>query len=274
MVADPLYAFDADTAVTAVGPGRYAAEVTRRWDIGVVPNGGYVLAIALAGIRASLAHPHPLTVSAHYLGPSAAGSIDVEVDVLKQGRSLSNASARLVQGGRVTLAVLAIYGDLGAQVGPTLVDVAPPELPPPDECPRRDSGLRNPFPVPPAITEVVDFRPAPESAAWLRGDGGGPASLSGWIRFHDGRPVDVHALPMLCDAMPPAVFSAMRTGWVPTLELTVHVRAVPCPGWLRARATTRVLVDGLCEEDCELWDADGHLVAMSRQLARVLPASA
>ena len=76
---------------------------------------------------------------------------------------------------------------------------------------------------------------------------------------------------MLCDAMPPAVFAVMRTGWVPTLELTVHVRGVPAPGWLKVGITTRAVMDGLCEEDCELWDSDGRLVAMSRQLARILP---
>ena len=60
--------------------------------------------------------------------------------------------------------------------------------------------------------------------------------------------------------------------WVPTLELTVHLRKHPKPGWLRAVFQTRVLRDGLLEEDGELWDADGDLVAMSRQLATVIPA--
>jgi hypothetical protein len=56
-------------------------------------------------------------------------------------------------------------------------------------------------------------------------------------------------------------------GWVPTLELTVHVRAVPVDGPLRVRVRTQFVHGGLFEEDGEYWDAAGTLVAQSRQLA-------
>jgi acyl-CoA thioesterase len=261
--------FDADTEVSAVGPGRWTGNVTDRWDIGV-PNGGYVLCIALAAVRAAVQRPHPLSVTAHFLSPCDHGAAEIEVRVLKQGRSLATASAVLAQGGRPRLAVLATYGDLRSQNGPTLVTTTPPSLPPPEECgfvgdrPAAVIGVR------PAIADRVEFRPSPASARALVARGA-PAQLEGWIRLADGRDPDTDCLPLLVDAAPPAVFAVMETGWVPTLELTVHVRAVPAPGWLRAAIATRVVVDGLMEEECELWDAEGRLVAMSRQLARILP---
>jgi acyl-CoA thioesterase len=267
----PGYAFDVDTAVEATGPGRWRGVVSERWDIGVVPNGGYVLCLALAALRESVGRPHPLSVTAHYLSPPTHGEVEVEVEVIKEGRTLSTASARLVQGGRTRLAALATFGDLRAQVGPTLVAAVPPHLPDPDRCgwpAERPVALG--FATHPAIVDRVDFRPSPASAANLERRGGA-ASLEGWIRLRDGRPVDVDCLPLLVDAAPPAVFGAMETGWVPTLELTVHLRGVPAPGWLKASIRTRALVDGLLEEDCELWDEDDRLVAMSRQLARLLP---
>jgi acyl-CoA thioesterase len=266
-----LSPFDADTAVASDGPGRWAAHLTDRWDIGV-PNGGYVLCVALAGIRASVTQPHPLTVTAHYLAPCDHGAAEVEVDVLKEGRSLATATARLLQDGRPRLAVLATYGDLRSQHGPTLVAASAPDLPPPDECGFVD-GRPASGTIRPQIADRVEFRPSPSAAGSLVARGA-PARLEGWIRLADGRDPDVACLPLLVDAAPPAIFAAMETGPVPTLELTVHVRALPAPGWLRAAIATRVLVDGLLEEACELWDNDGQLVAMSRQLARVLPTPA
>ncbi len=261
--------FEDDTRVTPDGPGRWAAEVSDRWDV-AVPNGGYVLCIALAAVREELSLPHPLVVSAHYLGTCGHGAACVEVEVLKRGRSLSTAFATLSQEGRDRVAVLATYGDLGAAAGPTLVTVAPPSLPPPDECgfigERPAGGMEER----PPIAERVEFRPGPASARALV-ERGAPPCLEGWLRMAEGGALGPEHLPLLADSSPPAVFAAIETGWVPTIELTVHVRAVPAQGWLRARIATHVLVDGALEEDCTLWDAGGQVVAMSRQLARVLP---
>ena len=265
------FAFDQDTAVVASGPGRWTGTVSNRWDIGVVPNGGYVLSIAVAALRSAIDHPHPLTVTAHYLGPCHSGSVDVAVDVVKQGRTLSSATARLAQDGREKLLVLASFGDLSRQDGPSLVSARPPELPEPDAFVTDPADRPSPFPVAPTITRRVEFRPSPRTAEALIQERKGDARVEGWMRFTDGREPDTDCLPLFCDALPPAVFAAMTTGWVPTLELTVHVRGVPEPGWIAARAVSRFIVDGLLEEDCELWDSAGHLVAMSRQLARVLP---
>ena len=62
---------------------------------------------------------------------------------------------------------------------------------------------------------------------------------------------------MVCDALPPVTFDLGRPGWAPTLELTVHVRAVPAPGWLKVSHRTRNVAGGMFEEDCEVWDSVG-----------------
>ena len=268
----PQYELDADTAVTRVAPGHWRGAVSDRWSIGPYPNGGYVLLIGLAAIREELPHPDPFTVTAHYLSPPAHAPIEVEVEVLRSGRAHSTAMARMLQDGRERVRILANYGDLAQATGPTIVQAEPPPMPPPDQCPVAPPPAPMPNQLVAAIRDRIDWRPAPHTAGWLlHGERTGRAEIGGWVRFVDGRPFDTHSLPLVSDILPPAVFDVTPSGWVPTLELTVHVRARPQPGWLRCWFRTRFLVDGYLEEDGEVWDESGRLVALSRQLARLNP---
>ena len=95
--------------------------------------------------------------------------------------------------------------------------------------------------------------------------------MSGYIRFADGRAPDTRSLVLFADAFPPSVFSSLGVvGWVPTVELTVHVRARPAPGWIKAVFTTDDLSGGRMIESGKLWDSQGRLVAQSRQLGLVM----
>jgi hypothetical protein len=53
------------------------------------------------------------------------------------------------------------------------------------------------------------------------------------------------------------------------VQLTWHMRAVPCPGPLAVGARARHVGGGWFDEEAEVWDAAGRLVAQSRQIARV-----
>ena len=90
----------------------------------------------------------------------------------------------------------------------------------------------------------------------------------GWFRLRNEEPIDCFGLLVAVDAFPPTVFNAqLPIAWTPTLELTTHVRGRPEPGWLRCEFTTRFISGGFLEEDGEVWDSTGRLVAQSRQLA-------
>jgi acyl-CoA thioesterase len=255
----PTYEFDQDTAVHEVGPGLYDGTITARWNIGPAPNGGYVLAVGMAALHAALSHPDPLTVTAHYLRPSAPGPVRIAVETIKVGRRFSTATARLTQAGKETARILATYGDLSSGGGPTHIAGAPPPLPPRDTLTpvRRDNV--------PDFAGRFDMLST--NLSFVPGQAVGPAEVSGWLRFADRRPPDVHALGLIADAFPPAAFHVLAPGWVPTLELTVHIRARPASEWLRCVFRTRFIFGGLLEEDGEIWDEAGTLVALSRQLA-------
>lgn len=270
--------FDEDTALfppsTGAGAGRWTGTLSNRWDIGDKPNGGYLLAAAIRAMGGALGpeHPHPFSVNAHYLRPGVAGAVTVDVDIVRQGRTLATVTGSLTQAGKERLRLIGSFGDLTRNGGPSVVAGTPPYIPPPEECVSRNTSSMHYKPS--RIAENMEVRLNP-ATGWTKGTPSGVADISGWLRFTDGRQPDIVSLALFADAMPPAVFEVLPTSqWVPTVELTVHFRAVPAPGWLRARFMTRFLVGGFFEEDGELWDSTGQLVAQSRQLAMVIPAPA
>ena len=102
----------------------------------------------------------------------------------------------------------------------------------------------------------------------MHGQPTGRAEVAGWFAFSDAAPVDAIGLLLVADAFAPPVFNiGLGPGWVPTLELTVHIRAVPVPGPLSCLFRTQYVQGGMLSEDGEMWDAAGVLVAQSRQLA-------
>lgn len=265
-MTDPTSEFDEDTALEAAGDGRWRGAISERWSVfGGAPNGGYVVSLALQALTEELDRPDPATITAQFLAPCEVGPIDVEVDVLRPGRRIGTAVARLVQNGEERVRVTGMLTDLDRASGLNYAADGPPEVPPLEDCVGPPAELD----LPPVIRRF-DARLDPSTAGWAVGQPSGTARIAGWFRFADGRQPDVRSLPTFADAGPPVAFNVMdRPSWVPTLELTVHVRRRPVDGWLRGVFSSRFVVEGYHEEDGELWDADDRLVAISRQLALV-----
>jgi acyl-CoA thioesterase len=260
--------FAADTEVVRAQDG-WAGEITPRWAVGANPNGGYLVAIAARAMLADSGHPDPWTVTAHYLSPPKPGPVEVRTTVIKPGRTYSTVTAELHQLGRERVRVIGAFGDLSAREGPTRVGAAMPDIPPPEECRPIFDVAQDPR-FTPEIVKRFEIR-VPADTPWGRQRGDGPFELTGWIRFSDGSEPSVLSLLLMVDSWPPTLIGGLDVGWIPTVELTTHVRARPAPGWLLGSFRTRFLIDGLLEEDGELWDSQGQLVALSRQLALALP---
>jgi acyl-CoA thioesterase len=253
--------FGEDTHVEPLDGGRYRARVTDRWNVGAVPNGGYLLSIAGRALGHAFDGRDPRALTIHFLKPAAPGELALEVEKMKEGRRFANGSARMLQGGKEIARVLGTFATPGSgNAGPRLIAATPPELPPIDSC----KHVVAPHPI--AIARRFEARYAPETGGFFDGVPSGKAEIRAWIRFDDGREPDVWSLPLLCDALPPPLLNVAFFSWIPTLELTVHVRARPAPGWLRGSFVSRFIFDGLLETDGELWDSEGKLVAQSRQL--------
>ena len=264
---------DRGIALTAQGDGAYAADLHPGWVVGGGLNGGYLLAVIGNAIRAELTpdgHPDPVSVSAYYLSPTVPGPAVVRVQRVRSGGRRSSVRATLVQqqDGREVerITVLAIQGDLDTM--PVEVDrqMAPPQLPPLEECLPTTMAPPDFLKIAPLL-ERFGTRLDPAYVGWAVGEPSRSGVIQGWFRLADERDLDPIALLLVVDALPPVTFDLGLPGWAPTLELTVHVRARPAPGWAVVRHATRNISGGQFEEDCEVWDSTGRLVAQSRQLA-------
>ena len=263
--------FDDETRMTPGGAAgqpatRFSGQVHPAWNIGANPNGGYLLALATQALRqASPAQPDPLSITVHYLRPGLAGQrCEVDVQVLRSGRTLSTVRATLLQDGSPRLEVLAAMGSLDTGAAAPVLTLPLPDIPPPDACPGRSASAQG---VGLSILGRLDIRLHPDEA---EPGAAGRARVSGWIRFADGRAPDALGCLLMADAFPPAVFGLLgMVGWVPTIELTVQLRARPAPGWLLGQFWSHDLRDGRVIEDGALWDSSGQLVAQARQLALV-----
>ncbi len=262
---DSKHEFDAETRLAGDRPS-FTAQITDRWSGLAGVNGGFMLALCTRALSQVLPFPDPIVASAFYLRPGSPGQAQVTTEVVRAGKTTAFGQASLWRDGKEVVRATAAFTDLSKaarRAVPTFTGATPPELPPPDECfvmaPGAMPGV--------SLTERLEYRAA-EPPGWLTGQPSGNPVAEFWMRFRDGRQPDLLSLPLLVDAAAPAVLEvgALST----TVQLTVHLRARPAPGWLACRALTRYVADGYHEEDFEIWDSAGALVAQSRQLALVL----
>ncbi|TWV30332.1 thioesterase family protein [Streptomyces misionensis] len=265
--------FDRDTAVFRREEGVYDLELSAGWTILGAVNGGYLLAVLGRALGDALPHPDPFTISAHYLTASRPGKAVVRTRTVRTGRTLSTGQASLFQydeeGDEVErIRVLASYGDLAGLPDDVRTTATPPPIPPLEQCFGPEDGP-DPLQGGSAIAGRLMLKLDPATLGWALGQPSGKGEMRAWFGLADGRDADPLSLLLAVDALPPTAFEMGLQGWVPTVELTVHVRQRPAPGPLRVSISTRNLAGGFLEEDAEVWDSADRLVAQSRQLARV-----
>lgn len=264
-----------DEAIATTGPGddgAYRGHLTDDWGIGEAVNGGLLMALAAratgAASQAGGGHSDTLSFSGVFLSPGAPGDVEVHPTLLRTGRSMTTAQTVVTQpvdGIDVErFRALLTLGDLGRYGEAPRKTVSPPTMPPAEGCISADNAPAS-FSKS-GLLQRLDMRLDPATAGWAMGAPSGKGEMRGWLRLADDREPDALSLLLALDAFPPVVFDLGSQGWAPTVEFTGYVRARPAPGWLQVRTHTDHLQGGLFNEDCQIWDSSGALVAQSRQL--------
>jgi acyl-CoA thioesterase len=269
--------FAEDVVVAPAGAGRYRAELDHTWDLVAVPQGGVVASLALRAAGVEIGDPgQPLrTCTTVFAGQVSAGPMEIDVAVLRRGRSASQVLSTIRNEGTESgAAVLAVFG--GPRRGPAFVDVSPPEVPPPLACPSYRDG------PPPGVAPMaplrfwtrVEGRAALGHPPWVTHDGV-RSDVATWLRFDDpprqaDGSVDPLGILTLADRMPGCV--AERMGhqgpqwFAPSADLTVHLLRPLRTEWVLAHDRARWADDGWASAESTLWDESGTLVAYATQM--------
>jgi len=263
-------------------PGRYRAEISEAWTLAVVPQGGIVTAIAVEAMAAALDDPsQPLrTQTSIFAGQVADGPIEIDVTVLRRGRSMSQLSATVRNpGAEAGLTVVAVFG--APRTGVDFLDLAPPDVGGPEGLRSyRDplpDGIEFEFDRPPMRfwEEILETRPAVGRAPWEPFEPG-PSDVVNWFRLDDP-PTTADGLlhvagPLVvCDTMPGSVGQKVGPSdppWFgPSADYTVHSLGRTEPGWLLGHLRARAGADGYASVEMTLWPEDlSHPVAYATQV--------
>ncbi|MBM9460669.1 thioesterase family protein [Nocardioides sp. zg-536] len=257
------YLLDDAVASVPLGQGRHRVRITDDWNTANgTPNGGYVLALLQHAATAESVHPDPLSIAVTYFRPALPGDAEISVREVRRGRRVSTYDATLVQDGKeIAHAVLSTHDWDTAGAVEHVPHVAP-DVPGPLECADTSSLIpAGAFP----ILDRYTYR-APQAPGWLVGQPSGVTEGTCWLRAADGRPVDALLAGAMVDAFPPVTAEIGHLASA-TIQLTVHYRRRPETLWALGHVVTRHVIAGYHDEDVELWDEQGRLVAQSRQLA-------
>jgi acyl-CoA thioesterase len=269
--------FERGTAVEPRSNGGYVAHIGEEWNCPVVPHGGLVTAAALRAMAAELGDPEQSlrSVTSVFAAQVLPGDIEIDVSVLRRGRSLTQFAASVHNPGATAgHSLVAVFG--AERPGFEFTDAVPPTVPSPHDCP----SFRDP--PPPGFEmrtkmnfwDYVEGRPASGHPPW---EPYLPTSSerSAWYRWDeppmldDGR-LDPLAILTLCDTMPGAVGERMGRRdqhWLPpSCDLTVHRLGDAHTEWILAVNRCRRASAGYASAEMEIWDATlEHLVAYATQ---------
>ncbi|MCK7595993.1 thioesterase family protein [Microbulbifer sp. CAU 1566] len=262
-----------------------AAEIPAGWTQGRATFGGLVAAMlyqqidsqlqnALKSAQEGAAEGSPedtalrsMTIS--FVAPAATGELESRAQVLRAGRSAVQLEAHAHQGEQVVTAALASFGKPRTSTISVVPDKAP-EFREPQAC----EALPYIEGLVPEFTQHFDYRIA---AGAMPYSGSSEPCLGGWIRFKESAgPATTGHLLALIDAWPPAVLSMLKD-FAPASSLTWTLELMPAAfqaqtdsgDWWQYLAEVEQAEDGYAAIQARLWNAEGKLIALSRQTAAV-----
>jgi acyl-CoA thioesterase len=241
----------------------WTATISDDWSQGRATFGGMVAALGNEAMRRLVPAERQLReLETVFVGPVLAGVVRIEAGVLRVGRAVTVATARLWSADKIAAVLTGIYGAarssaLSVAAAAKTGAVAVPEL--------RTTSLPAGAP---AFSQHFDLRWA-EGALPFTGSSSSKSKI--YVRHTDaGRLSESHVIALV-DCIPSVIVQMMSSA-APSSSLTwttqflKHDYGFAPDAWWCIDAQIDAAADGYSCESCVLLDPDGETAALSRQI--------
>ena len=242
--------------------------------VGNTPHGGYLMAVMHKALTSILPHSTAISSSVQYLDRIDAKTFELEVETFKTSRGSSSGIVKLKQDDKICTTFTGTCSDFQFMKGYDGLQKPLPNIF--NESDKKDYIKMNYDKISkgftPAFIQQLECLIHPDHAWWNRdsNDQNNEARCSAFLEMQGGIP-DQFCLSFYSDILPPVVSNKYGPlGWIPTITLTTHIRQLPSTSELYADFKATDINKGYFEQDCNIWDLNGNLVASSRQLTRIL----
>ena len=236
---------------------------SENWSQGRSAFGGLSAAFAVTAMRKKLAQPQTIrSLMVSFIAPVSPGEVNVEANVLREGRNVTQCSANVLSQGQIALQAMAAFGNSREAFKPAAAGNK--------ELPSRDSGICFRDNAKRQLPFLQYF-----DGCWT--DGGIPFSgnyipfLSMWVRHkQDVSRFPVEKLIAIADIPPPVLLSHFEKPPVPASSLSWSLEFVEAPEditdeWFYLEFEVEAAADGYTQQSGRIYDGLGRLVALTRQ---------
>ena len=234
------------------------------------------MAIMHKALTTILPHSTAISSSVQYLDRIDAKPFELEVEIFKASRGSSSGIVKLKQDDKICTTFTGTCSDFEFMKGHDDLQKPLPDIF--TEKDKNDYVKMNYDKISkgftPSFIQQLECLIHPDHAWWNRDidtkSKDNNARCSAFLEMEGGQP-DQFCLSFYSDILPPVVCNKYGPlGWIPTITLTTHIRQLPTTSQLYVDFIATDINKGYFEQDCNIWDLNGNLVASSRQLTRIL----
>jgi acyl-CoA thioesterase len=245
----------------------WRAVIGEDWSQGRATFGGMVSALCNEAMRRLVPADRELRgLETVFVGPALAGEVSIDAEILRVGKAVTIARAKLWSDSKIAATLTGIYGAARAtalSIKPTVAAGVPPALDFPERAGTEMGG--------PSFVRHFGYR-------WAEGTrpfaGSSLRTSKIYIRHEDPAPLTESHVVALIDSIPSAVLQLMNTPapsssltW--TVQLLRHDYSFAPEAWWRLDAEVNSAGSGYSCESCTLIDPSGEPAALARQMVAV-----